>query len=246
MKKCVALLIFSLIYLFGSNLIFAQDASSPSENADLPLRNTIDFYYGIIGEKSQLYTGSQYVSPVYQLNRHPFFISFYLAVGSIYYNGLCYPAVLMSYDILNDRIVINRYNQNFRIQLANDKIDSFSLLNHFFVRIGPDTASSQNIEIGFYDRLYDGNLKVYSRRSKKSIETMEYNVSNIIIVEDDHYFIEKKKIFYPIKNKKAFFSAFDDKKKEIRKYLRTNKIKFRTSPEKAIVMASEYFDTLKK
>jgi hypothetical protein len=75
---------------------------------------------------------------------------------------------------------------------------------------------------------------------------MEFNVSTVIIAEVDRFYILKKGIFFQIKNKKTHYSFYGDNKKEIRRYLRKSKIKFRTNPEEAMVKSAEYYDNLKK
>jgi hypothetical protein len=246
MKKCFIPFPFLIFCFFASNSVFAQDQVSGEKVNDQPVKIAIDYYYQSIGEKSHLYNGAEYVSPIYQSTRHPFFLSFFPLPGDLYFEGVFYPGVPMAYDILHENVIINRYNQNFKIQLANEKIDSFELLNHFFVRLSPDSNNQKLIIPGFYDRLYDGSTKVFAKRIKKLQETMEFNVSTVIIAEVDRFYILKKGIFFQIKNKKTLYSFYGDNKKEIRRYLRKSKIKFRTNPEEAMVKSAEYYDNLKK
>jgi len=64
-------------------------------------------------------------------------------------------------------------------------------------------------------------------------------------VEDDHYFIKKDGVYYPVHNKKSTLYVFKDRKRDVQKLLRKNKIKFKPNPEYGIVRAAQYYDQIK-
>lgn len=147
---------------------------------------------------------------------------------------------------MRDELTTNRYNQNFRITLVNEKIAYFSLYNHYFVRLIQDSINKSIITTGFYDRLYNGKLKLFAKREKKIKEKVTAEEGDQLwFEENDRYFILRNNKYFSVKDKKDLFDFFKDRKKDVKKYLRKNKIKFKDDPELAILKSVEYYDQLK-
>jgi len=243
MKKSSAL--FVLFYGCVIMVASAQSTLSDSSGNQESVRNTIDLYYKSIGENAHLYNGSEYISNNYQVNRNPFFENIFLLSGSVAYDGTLYKNVPLAYDIYHDEVIINRYDRNYRIKLISEKIDSFSLFGHYFIRIVPDSADNPLLAMGFYDLMYNGHVSVLVKRRKKYEETVTSSGVISQFTEDDYFFVKKNNLYYPVHNKKTTLQVFKDKKKDLQKLLRKNKIKFKPDPEFGIVKAAEYYDQLK-
>jgi len=224
---------------------FSQADQTDTSVFQQSLKNAISAYYNAIGENAHLYNGSEYVSFNYQSDKNPFFESISLMNGSIMYDNVLYPNVPLAYDIQKDEVIINKYDENYRIKLINDKIEFFSLDGHTFVRIVEDSTTSALPETGYYDLLYNGKVSVFAKRKKKYEESITNTGAVTQFIEDDHYFIKKNNVYYAVGNKKSTLKVFKDKKKDIQKLLRKNKIKFSPNPEHGIVKAAQYYDQLK-
>jgi hypothetical protein len=245
MKKEQFSFIILLICLLSVNDLFAQGSIDTSGFVSQPLKNTVDFYYRSIGDNSHLYNGSEYVSPVYRQDMHPYYKSILPINGFLLYDGIRYQDVPLAYDLMQEVVITYRHDQHYRVQLVNEKIGYFTLLGHLFVRIEQDSTHGSVIGSGFYDRLYDGHLKVYAKRRKKLEETIVQNVVNKQMIEEDRYYIEKEGNYFAIRNKRSLFAALKDKKKDVKKYLRKNKLKFKDDPENVIIQAAGYYDRIK-
>jgi len=225
-------------------LCIAQSVSTDSAVVEQSLKNTIATYYKTIGENSHLYNGSEYVGYNYETNKNPFFESIFMLNGTVAYDGTVYHDVPIAYDTYHDLLITNRYEKNYRIMLVSDKIDSFQLAGHNFIRVVQDSSNQDIISTGFYERLYLGKTVVLAKRKKKYEETISTNGTSSQFTEDDHYFILKKGIFYSVRNRKTALSVFKEDKKEIQKLLHKNKIKFKPNSEYGIVKIAEYHDQL--
>jgi hypothetical protein len=231
-------LLFSVSFL---NSLCAQDSSS----AQLSTSNAIAFYNNFLGEEGHLYNGSEHVPYDFRIKGNPYYLSTLLQPGFVNYNGILYQPVSMAYDIVRDEVTANRFNQTFRITLVSEKIAYFSLFNHYFMRIDPDT-NNKLITPGFYDRIYDGKIKLFAKREKKIKESVTAEEGDQLwFTENDLYFIFRNNKYYAIKDKNDLFDFFKDRKKDLKKYLRKNKIKFKNEPELAILKSVEYYDQLK-
>ena len=241
MRHCL-----SFFYIFTSilflNTLCAQDSSS----AQLSTSNAIAFYDKYIGEGSHLFNGSEHAPYDFRIKGDPYFVSNLFQPGYISYDSVFFRQVNMAYDIVRDEVTTNRFGINFRMKLVSEKIAYFSLFNHFFVRIVEDSANKSLITTGFYDRLYDGKIKLFVKRQKKIKETVTADEGDKLwFEENDLYFIYKNLKYYSIKSKKDLFDFFKDRKKDLRIYLRKNKIKFKNDPEITILKSIEYYDQLK-
>ncbi|HXB45289.1 MAG TPA: hypothetical protein VNV85_14585 [Puia sp.] len=233
-----------MLPILSSDLLFSQ-SNPDSVSSATALQNSIDFYYAFTGVNSHLYIGTEYGGYNIRIIGSPYFDTAAMQNASIYYNGTLYYNVPMLYDILNDDVIINRYNQNFRIRLAKEKISYFSLLAHTFIRIVPDSTGKALPGIGFYDRIYNGRTEVLVKRTKAVKD--EPLIGNEIVsrfLQHNSYFVKKHNIYFQVGTRKSLLKLFDDRDKQIRKYLRKNKIKFRQQPENTVVKAAQYYDQL--
>ncbi|WP_315820038.1 hypothetical protein [Paraflavitalea speifideaquila] len=109
----------------------------------------------------------------------------------------------MMYDIVKDRIVILHFNNFFRMSLFSEKIKSFSLMNHHFIRILKDSLSNSPLSTGFYDQMYTGPTSVLVRRSKFIEETVK-EILERKFVEQYQYYVYKDGNYHTIRSKKVF------------------------------------------
>jgi hypothetical protein len=243
-KNLISYFILWILLLVVNNL-FSQGPVDTSGLVNLPEKNAIDVYYRSIGDNSHLYNGSEYVPASYRRDLNPFFMTSLLTKGSLFYDGFRYDDVAIAYDIVEDKVVTYRSDQRYRVQLAGDKIGYFSILGHLFIRIVPDSTNAQQMDLGFYDQLYDGKLQVLAMRKKMIKESIVQNVDTTQIVEQDSYFIQKEKKYYPVGSQHTLLEILKDRKKDLKKYMRENKIRFKANPENAIILAAKYYDQIK-
>ena len=241
MKKLVSVFILFFYCQFLCINIFGQALFQDSNTYDLPQKNAIDFYYKSLGPNAHLYNGSGYETYDVHIKGNPFFLPA-MQSGSLYYDGMRYENLPMIYDIHHDELIINRYTQNFRIRLVNEKTSYFTLENHFFIRIVQDTSNNPVIPTGYYERLYDGNITALAKRRKRIDETILAEGLSSQFIEDDLFYIRKDNIYYAVRNKRGVLDIFRERKKEIKKFLRKNKIRFKDNPEYAIVRISGFYD----
>jgi len=234
-----------LVLLLSKDDLFSQGSADTSGLVNQPEKNTIDYYYRAIGDNSHLYNGREYVSPVYRQDMDPYFKSAPMTRGDIHYDGFLYTNVFITYDILNDALITYRSDQRFRVELVKEKIGSFSILGHLFIRIVPDSMNAGVIDPGFYDLLYDGRLQVIARREKKIQESIVQNVANVQMVESERIYVRKEKKYYFINSQHSLLGLLKERKKDLKKFMHENKIRFKDNPENCIVLLARFYDQLK-
>jgi len=233
-------LLYILLICIASLRLQAQsvDSSSPQN-----LSKILDVYYESLGEQSPLYNGSQYIEyPFIIQDGHPFFGSDGLVNATIRFEGMTFDKVPMLYDIVRDQVVILDYHKFYKINLPGEKLQQFELPGHTFIRLVHD--STNDIKTGFYEQLYHGKVTLLAKREKKISQKYSYMEINYVVDSRSFYYIRKGNVFYPVSSKKDLLNILKPKQKEVQQYLMKNKIKFRKAPEKASLMAVEYYDQL--
>lgn len=227
-----------LICIFSQH-VTAQDADDTTlrENA----LNAINAYYQTLGEESPLYNGSEYLEYAYTLQEgHPFFLSTSFVNGSVILDGMIFRDVPMLYDIIKDQLIIRDFQKVYKINLAADRVQQFFLLGHVFVRLTRD--STGQIKTGFYDQLYNGKTSLFARREKKILEKYSNVQISKEVISQNIYYIKKDGVYHAVKNKSSMLAVLKNKKKDVQQYLKTNNIKFKQEPERAMIMAVKYYD----
>lgn len=241
-------ILFFLPILLGMvcNTAFAQNDYQVSDSTHTltPLDHAIKHYYDAFGNQAALYNGTEYIDYKFQTEGHPFFLSNHWSEGTVYFDGMRYPGVLMLYDIVDEAVVIALQNTSEslfnKIRIDLDRVQSFSMKGHEFVRLAEDSGA--NMEKGFYDLLYAGDSKVVAKRAK----TAKKEVALLIYKQHDRFFIKKDGLFHPVKNKASVLKLFKEHKRELAGYLRDNKINFNDNRDFAIVSLAKQYDLLSK
>jgi len=234
-------LFYILLVCILSQTVRAQNAGDTALNENA--LNAINVYYENLGQESPLYNGSEYIEYAYTLQEgHPFFQTTDFVNGNINLDGMIFHDVPMLYDIVKDQVIIQDFQRVYKINLPADKIQQFFLLGHLFVRVTRDSADL--VRTGFYDQLYKGKIALFAKRDKKVIEKYSNVQIGKVIVSQDVYYIKKEGIYHTIKNRSSLLTVLKNKKKEVQQYLKTNNIKYKREPERAMIMAVKYYDQL--
>lgn len=198
------------------------------------------FIYG----QSRLYNGSEYHDYLSRNDEHPYFGVDDWAYGDILYDDELYTNVPMFYDLSRDKVISEHILNGSKLELVSEKIQRFSMTGHTFVRLQKDKNGT--IATGFYDRLYNGQTKVFARREKALQQRVESNDIIALFEEHNRLFILKNERYLPVKKKGSVLDAFEDQKQEIKSFINKNKIRFKSTRETDIVRVAEYYDTLNK
>src|SRR5690348_14223780 len=144
-------IIFQSFVLFNLSAQVAGAANLPSA-AD----QVVQLYKDSLKENLRIYNGNEFAGNYPGVPGHPFFEYAEPQQGSVFYDGIRYPDVQLSYDIINDEIIFTDPVKNRVIKLVTQKVDWFTIGEHLFVNIRPDSNSVNFPGSGFYESLYDG------------------------------------------------------------------------------------------
>ncbi|HEX5151383.1 MAG TPA: hypothetical protein VFW07_08035 [Parafilimonas sp.] len=223
-------------------LLFIQPFAKAQNSFDSSFADAVSVYKKTMGENIHLFNGSEYIDYDHRISGNPFFGSLHFTDGSVVYDDITYTHIQMIYDILNDDVIIKNYN-GIALLLTKEKISSFNVTGHHFVKIMADSAAT-GLKTGFYDVLYDGTTKLLVKRKKEITEKIEMQNLESSFTQHDQYYILKDTVYYPAHDKNAALRALKDRKSELKKFIHQDKIKFRKDFETALLKTVAYYNSL--
>jgi hypothetical protein len=235
------LLFCCLLYV---NVAGAQELSNDSLKNSPDESYPVKLYYNAVGENAHIFNGYEYMTPDRNIKGTPYFLSDGSSPANLFYDDVHYQNFPVIYDMVRDLVVINRLGQNFRISLISEKLTSFSLRKHDFIRITRDSLNGAELITGFYDRIYAGKSTVIVKRKKHLQEILQYNAASYEYQETDFYYVKFAGKYVEVNSKSSVYKLFKSKKSEIKSFLRKNKLKFKSDFEKTLIAASAYYDQL--
>ena len=202
--------------------------------------NQVALYTDYISGQKRLNNGSEYRDYLSHNEEHPYFEVDDWAYGSIIYDEELYEDVPMFYDLSRDKVISEHSLNGAKLELISEKISMFTLGPHTFVRLAADEA--RTITSGFHELLYDGKTKVYVRREKSLQQKVESNDIIFNFDEKNRVYIKKDGVYYPVKTKNSVLEVFNDRKQEIRAFMKKNGRITKKDRENAIARVAAFYD----
>jgi len=207
LKIELGILLSAFIILFGN----VQSSYGQNSHADL---------------NPYLFNGKKYESNIPNISQgHQYLLSPEYNSNFIFIKGITYKADL-NYDIFNQNIVIKYPESNkliSQIQIPKELIDSFFIeekkfiIKNFFgnIRIYEIVGDNDMYFLTYYYKSKDLD-------SGFDIKTFNFSKTSKIL------YLYYKSDFNKYKNSRSFLKILDvDKKKTVKKFIKTNKLKFR-------------------
>ncbi len=235
-----------LAIVFGIFDSSGQSAIKDSTFLDKAEANALVQYSRIMRYQALIFNGSEYQEFDGNLEQHPYFQSEYLEAGTIRYDGELYPAIPLFYDLTTDELIIEHYDQKgyqVLVKLRQDRVQSFEVFGHSFQRLSGDSLNS--IKTGFYDVLYDGDVKLFARRRKVKHEELTTNQLIVEFNEKTAYYLWKGGRYYPVKSKRSILKVLKDKKKLLNQFSSKSNLDYHLRKEASFVELIRQYDKIK-
>lgn len=220
--------------------LLEADPDTPQET-----KFPISLYKTATTQSQNLYNGRLYYVYDARMEEHQFFGERKWQNGVVFYDGQRFDSIPMVYDIVRDELVVKHFYGDYML-LQSEKVDYFFKDAHKFKRMEAGKDISPQMRTGFYDIKYDGETKLLIRRSKQRQEKIVEKRVITYFPAKDFYYIRKDNLYYSVRSKRSVFGLFPDRKKELRKALRDENIKFRKNRESALAIIVATYDMLPK
>lgn len=235
---------FLLCCLIFVNIAGAQVLTNDTLSNTLYNSSAVKLYFNAISENAHIYTGFEYFTPDRNIKGSPYYLSDSPWPSDLIYDDSYYKNIPIMYDVVKDEVVTNRLGQNFKISLVTDKLKTFILRKHEFIRVSGDSVNGNSLATGFYDRLYNNKTIVLVKRKARLQETYVYSQISYEYIRQDIYYVIVAGQIVQVDSKSSVLKLFNSKKSEIKAFIRKNKLNFKSDFERTLVAVSAYYDQL--
>lgn len=207
----------------------------------------INFSEYVFGKDMRLVNGRIYNQPNMKAKGHPFFVDQNWMSGSVTVNGKTFSGLQLNYDIHNDHLIYldESPDGSKRIILLNkNQVTRFSLPDHNFVKY--ESSSRNNItESQYFEILHEGEVSLFKKWTKdfESNATQEYPNGKFLDTKTTRYVLKSNTLF-KVTSKDGLLEVCEDKKEEMKEYLRKNRIHIRKAPDQELAEFIIYYTRL--
>jgi hypothetical protein len=189
-----------------------------------------------LGPNRKFFNGREYIPYRTARDETPY-LFLQWTVADLEYDGQQYGPVPILFDLSSSAVIIN-YRGGF-LQLVKERLSHFTIQGRKFVFLHPVGLSA-----GFYELLYDGNMKVYSHRQKKFKE----RISGMEIIrefeEQDRFYVMMANEPHSIKSKKDLLELFPGQQQTLNTYIRKKNLRFKKHFESDLIALAIFCDRL--
>jgi len=164
--------------------------------------------------------------------------------GSVFFNGRRFDNLDLLYDIYSDELLLRSVSYPVII-MNKEMVDSFILVfdnrNYPVINAGND---SPGVLRGYVNIIYEGPSTLYVKY-KKNIQPLAVDGRYDLFHSDHSVYLKKGEEIVAV-GKKELLNLLEDKRKEIRLYLKSNSLKLRQKDPETYIPVLRYYDSLKE
>ncbi len=223
LQKTRIIILLSLL-TFSLQLFSQKDSKFLSSEEDL-----VHYSEQVYGADNMLVNGRIYVPEHGLAQGHPYYQINDWIVGTVYIESKEYKNVKLKFDLELDEFVIfikDKDNRKNYIVLNRNYVDSLYLGKFLFVNFSDFSDLHQ--PLGYVEMVYNNELIFITKHTKDFKK--EYSESKPYGEYSDQkstYYIFEDTQLTKVLTKKAFLNYFPFNKKEIKKYLKKHRIKYK-------------------
>jgi hypothetical protein len=208
--------------------------------------HTVALYVSQIGDQSRLYNGRHYDAYPFNFKEGtPYLDSLVFRNGAVLYDKIWFPDIPLLFDVLGQKLITKQGDRD--LQLLTELIGAFSVAGHQYIQLKTDNLSKSWVKVFFYEVLYPGRSMVLKKYYKTMIEEPTTTEGILRYLYDNNdYFIKTGADFSRANTRRELLDVFSDHKKEIQRFIRKSKLKFRQHKEELLMQTAAYYDQLKK
>jgi len=174
-----------------------------------------------------------------------FFLGNIFFKGSVSFNGRKFDNLDLKYDIHNDELILSIESYPV-IMMNKEMVDSFSIaLGNRIYRVINAGTDTSNVLRGYVNVLYNGPSVLYVKYAKM-IQPLGDDGKYDLFYQRHQAYLKKGTETVPLEGKRNLINQLEDKKSEIRDYLRKNRIKITKQDPYTYIPVLEYYDSLTK
>jgi hypothetical protein len=237
--------VFLIAVLLHSIQVSGQSLQEDTILFQTALSRTLAVYYDQLGDQSRLFNGSLYQGYEYVYREgNPYFLNSPVSrIGSVEYDSMLFINVPLIYEDYRQKLVA--VDQGFKMQLINERVNSFTIADHHFVRVFPTSQYVGLKENGFYEVVYPGHTKILKWTKKDMQEALSSAFgSEWYVTRSDSYFIRINGSWIYFKSRKDLLNILSDQRKEIQRFIKKNKLNYKKDRDNTLNQVAGYYDQI--
>jgi hypothetical protein len=238
------IIITLLLFFSHSSQLKSQD--EPAVNHSI--KSLIIQTDSLLGADDELVNGKIYIQENMLAEGYPFFLSTNWQSGNVVINGKKHDGLFLKYNLYTDELVLKAERKKGGaavISINNEFVESFDLESRHFVN--SMNFNIKGIQTDFVELLYEGNFVFFVSYTKAF--NNDYNIKTpygSYAKTKSSYFLLQNGKLNSISSKKALLKYFESDKKKIKKFMKTNKIKYAKASYDQLRDLMQYCDELSK
>lgn len=259
--------IYLCLLVFGWQQLAAQDSLSWS----LIEHDAVD-YMTAVSKHAALFSGYRQQPFTIHTENHSYFKEEEYTTGKLSYGGVIYPGIMLRWDLYRDELVMLS-PANYNIVLNNENFEFAEIYSYRIIYFRPNSVndrspSNNNIQMnsGDYILLLEktkdakyyppaGNyIQLFSNENlllleKPTNELFSKDESNRIIYYfslKTSFYLQKEDVYYKIKNRRTLLKTLGTHRKELKRFIRANELRYRQDAEKTVLQVVKEYDKLSR
>jgi hypothetical protein len=251
-------IIYSVLFLVFPSVLMAQsetssvsasiyDVAFDSARAKLNPQQLAVYtgreYYDYYLKQAPKYGGYWLSATGNRPGEHPFYQGGEFKSEMIIFEGVTYPAINLAFDICRSEVVVLSPKQKL-IVIPEGKVDKFTYAGHTFELLSGIT----DLKSDFYEVLYrsDADAVMFCVKRRKNQTELWHTIDDYYVIRNNQAYPVSAIGTQSIGAKNMMLKIFEDKKVEIKAYMRQNRLKFgKTTKETSMTKVVEYYASLK-
>jgi hypothetical protein len=203
-----------------------------------------ELYHQSAGTDTRFINGSLYQDAFPGSIGHPFFLSENWYYGELVMMGRAYHDLPLKYDLHRDLLLYNHIlkSGSYVLVLNTTRIDTFVIDGHTFCKLDRTPGDQHETDEGFYELILAGKASFYQKWYKRYDEPSQHARGEFS--EFKEWYILNDNQCFQVSRRPGLLQALGDREKEIRSYIRENRIVVGSADEQAVKRVIDYYNSL--
>ena len=236
------ILITCFIYMLSPR-VFSQAEEKPDIYDQSYLRLQ-ELYKESIEADRRYINGFQYTETFPGTIGHPFFLSEGWFLGELSMDGIHYEGITIRYDLFRDQVLYNHIHPSgsYNVVLNKELTEAFKIDGHLFKKLPARDKISPGIKAGYYELLSEGKASFYVKWQKRLSDPGPESRGEFSLFNE--WYILNQGAFRKISGKSVLLKVLGDHEKEIRTFIRENRIVVKPGNEPGVRLVIDYYNHL--
>ena len=236
-------ILISLLLFMPSISAFSQ-AEGNQNSYDQSYLKLQNIYKESMSIDKRYVNGYQYSETFPGSRGHPFFQSESWYLGDLVIDERHYEGLAMRYDLYRDQLLFNHIHPSgsYIVVLNIKRIESFTMDGHRFSKLSAADPLLPGMKEGYYELLAEGRALFYVKWIKRLEDPTPESMGEFSLFKE--WYILNKGAFRKLNGKSGLIKSLEDHEKEIRSYIRENRIVINTGNESDIKRIVDYYNRL--